>query len=132
MPRLQAFRQQSKRRNRCKIDIVSYGDKLRAALRIQFGNRGLITRIDFLDAHVLVDNLWLVIAHLVNLVRDLVEVRLPDDYPNQFCATEFSSMAGITDPGYSKLVAPATLIRIRIEKKLNVGGWGLGVGGFFY
>src|SRR6266478_1534991 len=113
MPRLQAFRQQSKRRNRCKIDIVSYGDELRAALRIQFGNRGLITRIDFGNVGVPIDNLRLVIAHLLDLVGDLVEVCLCDDYSNQVCATEFNSLAGITDPSYSKRFARATLIRIR-------------------
>src|SRR6267143_3942049 len=121
MPRMQACRQQSKRRNHGKIDVVSYGDKLRAVLRIQFGNRGLITWIDFGNAGVLIDNLRFVIAHLLDLVGDLVEVCLPDDYANQFCATEFNSSAGITDPGYSKRVARATLIRIRIVRKLNVG-----------
>src|SRR5437016_11330080 len=120
MPRMQACRQQSKRRNHCKIDVVSYGDKLRAVLRIQFGNRGLITWIDFGNAGVLIDNLRFVIAHLLDLVGDLVEVCLSDDYSNQFCAPEFNSQAGITDSSYSPRVARATLIRIWIEGELRV------------
>src|SRR4030095_3820291 len=104
MPRVQTRCQQSKRRNHCKIDVVSHGDKPRVSFPIQFGNPSLITRVDFGNAGVLIDKLWLVIAHLVDLVSDLVEVRLPDDYPHQFCATEFSSMVWSADPGYSKRV----------------------------
>src|SRR5205823_13793580 len=121
MPRMQFACQQSKGRNHCKIDIVSHGDKLRAALRIQFGNCGFITRIDFHNARVLIDNLRFVIAHLLDLVGDLVEVCLSDDYSKQLCATEFDSLAGITNSFYSQRVARATLIRIRIVRKLNVG-----------
>ena len=112
--------QQSKGRNHCKIDIVSHGDKLRAALRIQFGNCGLITRIDFHNAGVLIDNFRFIIAHLLDLMGDLVEVCLSDDYSNQFCAPEFNSQAGITDSSYSPRVARATLIRIWIEGELRV------------
>jgi len=41
-----------------------------------FANRVLIAWIDFLDLRGLINNLRFVIAHSVDLVRDLVEVRL--------------------------------------------------------
>src|SRR6266480_574526 len=120
MPRMQFTCQQSEGGNYCKIDIVSHGDKLRAAVRIQFGNRGFVTGIDFQNAGFLIDNLRFVIAHLLDLVGDLVELCPADDYSNQFCVAEFNSLAGITDSCYSQRVARATLIRIRIERELSV------------
>ena len=88
--------------------------------RIQFGNRGIIAWIDFSYAGVFINDLRLVIAHLVYLVRDFVEVSSPNDYPNQFCAAEFNSLAGIADPGYSDCIRRAPLIRIRVKRQLSV------------
>src|SRR5437764_12574082 len=115
MSRMQFACQQSKGGNHCKIDVVSYGDKLRAVLRIQFGNRGLITWIDFGNAGVLIDNLRFVIAHLLDLVGDLVEVCPAHDDANQFLAANPHTLAGISDPGYSYSLSTSALIRIRIE-----------------
>src|SRR5205823_1610305 len=78
------------------------------------------SRIDFHNAGVLIDNLRFIIAQLLDLMGDLVEVCLFDDHSNQFCATEFNSLAGITDSCDSQRVARATLVRIRIEGELRV------------
>jgi hypothetical protein len=48
-------------------------------------------------------------------MRDLIEVCLPNDHSNQFSASEFNSLTGITDPGYNKRLACAPLIREWIE-----------------
>src|SRR6266545_8078906 len=120
MPRVQACGQQSKRRNHREINVVSYGDKLRALRRVQFANRDIIAWIDVGNAGVFINNFRLVIAHLVYLVRDFVEVGLPNDYPNQFCAANPHTLAGVSDPGYSNYLCRASLIRIRIKRQLDV------------
>src|SRR5882762_9087185 len=111
MPRLQSSCEEPKRWNDCKIDIVLQRDKLRTSFRIQFGDRGLITRIDLGNTGGFVNNLRLVIAHFLNFVRDLVEVRLADDHSNQFISADLHSVA-------RDLLRRAPLVRERIEWKL--------------
>ena len=48
----------------------------------------VVARIDFDDARLFVDDLRFVIAHPVDLVRDLVEIRLPDRDADRFLAAE--------------------------------------------
>ena len=82
MPRMQLRCQQAERRDYRKLDIVTHCDQLRCTFRIYFRDCAVIARIDFGDVRGFVNNLRLVIAHFFNLVRDLVEVCLPDDYSN--------------------------------------------------
>src|SRR5204863_5203925 len=63
------------------------------------------------------------IAHFVNLVRDLFEVRLPYHNANQFVSTEFESIA-------LDLFCRPSLIGERIERKVKVESWELRVGRF--
>ena len=86
MPRMQLRGEQTKRRDYGKIDIVFDSYKLRRRILIQAAECLLVSRIDFFNLRVLVNDLRLVIAHLVDLVRDLVEVRLPNDHTKQLFA----------------------------------------------
>src|SRR5437763_4935919 len=138
MPRLQSRCQQPERWDHRKINIVAHRHKVRGPLRVDFGDSWVIAWIDRHYIRVFVNNLRLVISHSVDLVRDLVEVRPPDDYPNQFCSAEFYSWAGIirlrrgyggrADPGYRNRLRPSSLIRKRIKGWLAVGRWTLSVG----
>src|SRR5215217_1476567 len=101
MPGLQLRCKQPKRRDHRKIDVVTYGNKLRALLRIDPSNCPFIARIELHDVRTFIDDLWLVIAHFIDLVRDFVEVRLLHDHANQFSASKHDTAAGITEPGYS-------------------------------
>ena len=93
MARLQLRCQQTERCDYREIDFVRHGDELRTLLRVEFRNHLIIPGIDRDDVCILVNNFWFVIAHSVDLVRDLVEVRLPHDNPNQFVSAEFHSVA---------------------------------------
>ena len=88
MPRLELCREQTKRRDHGQIDIISHGDQLRRSLRVQLRDGRIVARIDFRNAGLLVNDLGLVVAHLVDLVRDLVEVRLPNNDAHHFLAAE--------------------------------------------
>src|SRR6266540_877545 len=110
MPRLQSRYQKPERWNRRKINIVSYRHKLRGSLRVDFRNRIFIARIDLDHVRILIDDFRLVVSHSVDLVRDLVEICLPDDYPNQFCAAELQAIA------FNHLRGPP-LIRKWIDRK---------------
>ena len=66
---------------------------MRISFRIDLRNFELIPGIDFNDAGAFVNNLRLVITHSVDLMCDLVKVRLSDDDANQFCAAEFHAIA---------------------------------------
>ena len=59
---------------------------LRVRALIQRSDRRVIARIDFDDTGVFVNELRFVVAHPVDLVRDLLEVRLPNDNPHRFLA----------------------------------------------
>ena len=93
MARVQLRCQQTECCDHREIDFVRDGDKLRTLLRVEFRNRLIIPGIDRDDVRVLVNNLGFVIAHSVDLVRDLVEVRLPHHDANQFVSAEFHSVA---------------------------------------
>ncbi len=112
---MQLCGEQTERRDQQKIDIILNGHKPRFRTCVQPGNCDVISRINFFNLRILVHNLRLVIAHLVDLVRDLIEVRPADHDSNQFLAAELDSLTGITDPGYSKRVARSPLIRKRIK-----------------
>src|SRR5438093_9761417 len=115
MPRLQFRREESKRSDHRKIDIVFHGYELCCRTLIQSLECLLVSRIDLCNLGVLVNDLRFVITHLIDLVRDLIEVRLVDHDSNQFLAAELDSLIGITDPGYGKRVARSPLIRKRIK-----------------
>ena len=82
MPLRQFRCQQSKRRNQWKIDIIHHGDELRRRILIQFRDRCVIARVDFDHLPIFVNDLGLVIAHLVDLVRDFIEIFLSNDNAN--------------------------------------------------
>src|SRR6266571_6967004 len=113
MPRLQSCRQQTERRDHGKIDIVLHRNELRFRASIQFCNRVGIAGIDLVDLRIFVNDLWLVVAHLVNLVRDLVEIFLSNDDANQFFAAK-------SDPIALNRFASPSLIRKWIERELSV------------
>src|SRR6266446_839721 len=116
MPRLQSYRQQTERRDDGKIDIVLHRHEPRFRASIQFRNRVGIAGIDLLDLRILVHDLRLVIAHLVDLVRDLVEIFLPNNDANQFFATE-------SHPVTLNRFAGPSPIRKWIERELSVESW---------
>jgi len=60
---------------------------------IDLRNCALVTRVNFLNFSILVNDLRLVIAHSINLVRDFVEARLSYHDSNQFVPAEFESVA---------------------------------------
>src|ERR1700720_945137 len=87
MPRLQSGGQQTESRDQRKADIVLHRHELGLGFLIQSRNRILIGRVDLLDLRVFVNDLRLVIAHLVDLVRDLIKIFSPNDDANQLLAT---------------------------------------------
>ena len=82
MARRQPRRQQTERGDDRKIDIVLHRHPLRNRIFIQLRDSSFIARIDFFDLHVFIDDLRLVIAQFIDLVRDLIEIRLPNDDAN--------------------------------------------------
>src|SRR5262245_63335165 len=123
MPRVQARCQQSKRWNDRKVNIVSYADESRSSFTIKSRNGAFIARIHFPDARVFIDDLRLVIAHPVDLVRNFVEVRSSNDHPNQFCAAELNLFSGIAGPGYSDRICCTSLICVWVKGQLSVQRW---------
>ena len=113
MARVQLRCQQTECCDHREIDFVRHGDKLRTLLRVEFRNRLIIPGIDRDDVCILVNNLRFVIAHSVDLMRDLVEVRLPHHDANQFVSAEFHSVA-------LDFFCCAPLIRERIKRELRV------------
>src|SRR5947209_4330277 len=115
MPGLQSRCKQSKRRDYRKINVVTHANKLRAPLRVDLCDGAFIAGIELHEVRIFIDDLWLVIAHFIDLVGDLVEVRLLHDHANQFSAAELHSLAGISNPGYSERFARSSLIGKRIK-----------------
>src|SRR5207248_7838726 len=115
MPALQLRCKQAKRRDYRKINVVTHANKLRAPLRVDLANGPFIAGIDLHEVRFFIDDLWFVIAHFIDLVGDLVEVRLLHEHANQFSAAELHSLAGSTNPGYSERFARSSLIRKRIK-----------------
>ena len=74
VPRFQLRGQQAKRRNHWKIDIVLDRHELWRRIFIQSCNRVVIAGIDFFNLRVFLNNLRFVVAHLVDLMRDLIEI----------------------------------------------------------
>jgi hypothetical protein len=93
MARVQLRCQQTDCCDYWEIDFIRHGDKLRTLLRVEFRNRLVIPGIDRDDVCILVNNFGFVVAHSVDLVRDLVEVRLRHHDANQFVSAEFHSIA---------------------------------------
>src|SRR5437588_1706925 len=93
MPRGHSRRQQSERDGHRQIDVVADRDELRLCYRIELRNRGFVTRIDFANVGVLINDLRFVIAEPIELVRDLVEILLPNNYSNQFFTADPKSIA---------------------------------------
>ena len=113
MPRLNFRRQQTKRCDQRKIDIVLHADELRSALRIYFCNRRVIARIEFDNVRLFVNDLRLVIAHLVDLMGDFFVARLRNHHPDQLFTAESHSIA--LDP-----LRRPPLIGERIERKIDI------------
>ena len=82
MARVNPRGQQPKRRDYRKIDIVADGHELRRLTLVQARQLIFVPRIDLLDLRVLVNDLGLVIAQLIDLMRDFVVVLLLNEYPN--------------------------------------------------
>ena len=112
MARVQLRCQQTECRDHREICFVRHRDKLRTLLRVEFRNRLIIPRIDRDDVCILINNFGFVIAHSVDLVRDLVEVRLPHHDANQFVSAEFHSVA-------LDFLCCASLVRERIKRELR-------------
>src|SRR6266480_975431 len=116
MPRLKFRRQQTKRRDYWKacpersrrIDILLHRHELRLAQRIYFLNRRVIAWIHFDEVRIFVNNLRLVVAHSVDLVRDLLVVFTWNDDANQFLTANAHSVP-------LNRLRRASLIRKRIE-----------------
>src|SRR4029453_14856113 len=115
MPRMQSRRQQTKRSNHWKIDTVFYRHQLRRRTLIYFRNHGFVARVELFNLRLLVNDLRFVIAHLVDLVSDLLEICSPDGYAEEFLAAELDFLAGITNSRCSNRFRRAPLIRKRIE-----------------
>ena len=106
---------------------------MRSALRIYFRNRCFISRVDFDHIGVLVNNLRLVIAHLVDLMGNLLEAASPNDNAHQFFATQSDLLTWITDPGHSNRFRRPPLIRKRIKRQIdicNLSGFRFQLSGF--
>ena len=108
MASIHSCRQQTKRRDDRKIDIVLHRHELGLGFLIQSRDRGGVPRIDLLNLRVLINNLRFVIPHLVDLVRNFVVIRLRNHDADQFFATESDTVA-------LNSFARAPLIRKRIE-----------------
>ena len=77
MPHVQLCRQQAERRYHRHVQPISHGEQS-GLTRVDRSHRCLIARIDFCDARLLIDKVRFEITELVQLVRDLVELRLPN------------------------------------------------------
>jgi len=108
MPRLQLGRQQAKRRDHRQIDPIHYRDKFRLCRIVHARNGFVIARIKLNDVGVFKNDLWLVIAHLVNLVRDLFMLLTANDNAHKFIAADWHAFA-------LQLLRRAPLIGERIE-----------------
>jgi len=82
---------------------------------------------------VLINDLRFVIAHLLNFVRDFVEICLPNDYPHQFLFTDFNvgqvsnlpiiEIRNLESCATRNRLRGSSLIGERIKGKLGVGRW---------
>ena len=74
-------------------DAIADGDGLRLRVRIDRGDGGGVARVEFDHGRLFVNQLRLVIAHLHDLVGDLVEVHLADGDADEFFAAELHAAA---------------------------------------
>src|SRR5206468_2488609 len=72
-------------------DTVTNGNKARWRL-VKCSDLRLVGRIDFQYRGIFVNHLRFVVAHAVNLVRDLFETRLSHQNTKQFFATDGDSI----------------------------------------
>src|ERR1051325_304769 len=91
MTRVQLRCEQTEGGDHGEIDVIGYSNKLRTLLCVNFRNCLILPRIDRDDVRLLGNDLRFVVAHSVDLVRDLVEGRLPHHDPNQFVPADFRS-----------------------------------------
>ena len=93
MPRLQLRRQQAKRRDHRQIDPILDRDKLRLCRIVHVRNGFVIARIKLDDVGVFKNDLRLVIAHLVDLVRDFFMLLFANDNAHEFVAADWHAFA---------------------------------------
>src|SRR6476659_6328541 len=115
MTRLELGREQAIGRDNREVEPISYSHQSGLLASIEGSNRGVVARIELDDARVFVNEFRLVIAHPIDLVRDLLEIGLPHRDANRFLSAEMHADAGITGPGYGDRLGAAPLVGERID-----------------
>ena len=88
MTLLQPRGEQAKRRDHRQIEAVADGHQTRGRLRVEPRESRLVARVDLHHAGLFIHQLGLVIAHALQLMRDLVEPGLPHEYAHRFLAAQ--------------------------------------------
>ena len=90
---MQLRRQQTKRRDQWQIDIIFDADKLRLRRIVHACNGFIIAGIDFHYWGIFKNDLGLVIAHAVDLVRNLFTLRFANNNAHQLVTAEADALA---------------------------------------
>src|SRR3954470_24378180 len=108
--------EETKGRDHGQIDSVAHRHELRALTIIKLCDRLVVAWINLDDAALLENDLGFVIAHAIDLVRDLLEVRLPHKDTHRLFAAErhIAGQAGQRDRRRS-----APRIGERVVRQLN-------------
>src|SRR4051794_38545395 len=80
--------EETKGRDHGQIDSVAHRHELRALTIIKLCDRLVVAWINLDDVALLENDLGFVIAHAINLVRDLFEIRLPHENPHRLFTAE--------------------------------------------
>ncbi len=88
MPRVELCGEQAKGGDDGQVEAVAHGDESRVHAIIERRNARVIARIDLNDRRVFVDDLRFVVAHPLDLVRDLVEAALADRHAHGLLAAK--------------------------------------------
>ena len=108
MPRLQLRRQQTERRDHRQIDPILDCNKFRPRGIVHARDGFVVSRINLNHTGVFKNNLRLVIAHPLDLVRDFFMLLFANDNPHQFVTADLHAF------GF-QLFRRAPLIREWIE-----------------
>ena len=77
-------------------DAVAHGDEMRLVGCVQLGDGALVARVHFDDAGFFAHEVGLEIAERFHLVRDLVELRLPDGDARDFLAANVGQASSLS------------------------------------
>ena len=115
MARIEPGGEEAKGGDHREIQAIADGDELRPDAGVDLGEGREVAGVDLGDVRGFVDDLRLVVAHRLHLVRDFVEGGLADDDADEFLAAEGHAVA-LDAAGGAAGVGERIVGKLRVER----------------